>query len=311
MTEPRLDYVSCVSPRGLHRMAYWEWGDPDNSRVLLCVHGLTRTGRDFDALARRLSSHYRVVCPDVVGRGRSGWLADPAGYGVPQYVADMVTLLARVRAQTLHWFGTSMGGLIGMTLAGMPGASGDTPVVLDGSHEAQARTPSLTPAPISRIVLNDVGPHLSPEALARIGTYVGDATRFDTFDQAVDYTRSVSSSFGPHTEQQWRELTLHTVRRCEGGWVKHYDLGLAAPFATITPDMAALGEAMLWHAYAAIACPILVVRGEQSDLLSLDTAQAMLAANPRATLAQVAGVGHAPTFLDDAQIALAEEFLLA
>jgi pimeloyl-ACP methyl ester carboxylesterase len=233
------------------------------------------------------------------------------GWCVRTWLADMVTLLARLRAETLHWFGTSMGGLIGMTLAGMPGASGAAPVALEGSHEAQARTPSLMPAPISRIVLNDVGPHLLPEALARIGTYVGEDIRFDTFDQAVDYTRAVSASFGPHTEQQWLDLTQHIVRPCDGGWVKHYDLGLAAPFSTMTPDMAALGEAMLWHAYAAIACPILVVRGAQSDLLSSETAQSMLAANPRASLLEVPGVGHAPTFLDDAQIDLAEAFLLA
>src|SRR5690606_23554880 len=121
--EPRLNRVSCLSPAGLHRMAYWEWGDPQNDRVLLCVHGLTRTGRDFDALARRLCQEYRVVCPDVVGRGMSDWLSEPAYYIVPQYLADMVTLIARLNPRVLHWFGTSMGGMIGMTLAGLPGAS--------------------------------------------------------------------------------------------------------------------------------------------------------------------------------------------
>src|SRR5690606_24404357 len=98
-------------------MAYWEWGDPDNEKVLLCVHGLTRTGRDFDPLAARMSKDYRVVCPDVVGRGRSDWLIDPSHYVVPQYVADMLTLIARLRAKRLDWVGTSMGGLIGMGLA--------------------------------------------------------------------------------------------------------------------------------------------------------------------------------------------------
>ena len=117
MTEPRLKHVQCLNPRGLHRMAYWEWGAPDNPRVLMCVHGLTRQGRDFDALARALEGHYRVVCPDVVGRGRSDWLPDPMTYGFPTYVADMVTLLARVQADELHWVGTSMGGIIGLLLA--------------------------------------------------------------------------------------------------------------------------------------------------------------------------------------------------
>ena len=116
--EPRLEYVTCASPAGLHRMAYWEWGDPANDQVLVCVHGLTRTGRDFDALAQRLAGRYRVVCPDVVGRGRSDWLANPAFYTVPQYAADMVTLIARLKPARLAWVGTSMGGLIGMALSG-------------------------------------------------------------------------------------------------------------------------------------------------------------------------------------------------
>ena len=118
--QPRLDHVQCLDARGLHRMAYWEWGEAANPRVLVCAHGLSRQGRDFDALAQALCTHYRVVCPDVVGRGRSDWLRDPTGYQIPAYVADMVTLLARLNAKTLHWVGTSMGGLIGLGLAALP-----------------------------------------------------------------------------------------------------------------------------------------------------------------------------------------------
>ena len=133
MNVMREQSVQCISPAGLHRMAYTEWGEPDNPKVLVCVHGLTRSGRDFDFLAERLAGEYRVVCPDVVGRGRSDWLKNKALYGVPQYAADMVTLLARLNVDSVHWLGTSMGGLIGMALA------------------AQENTP------IARLVLNDVG----------------------------------------------------------------------------------------------------------------------------------------------------------
>jgi pimeloyl-ACP methyl ester carboxylesterase len=115
--EPRLAHVQCLDARGLHRMAYWEWGDPANKRVLVCVHGVSRQGRDFDVLARAMRGEFRVVCPDVVGRGESDRLADPMGYVLPSYAADMVTLLARLDAESVAWFGTSMGGLIGMGLA--------------------------------------------------------------------------------------------------------------------------------------------------------------------------------------------------
>ncbi|MBX6318980.1 alpha/beta hydrolase [Pigmentiphaga sp.] len=287
--EPRLKYVTCLSPAGLHRMAYWEWGDPENDRVLVCAHGLTRNGRDFDVLARRMADRYRVVCPDVVGRGQSDWLSNSAYYTIPQYVADMMPLLARVQAETLHWFGTSMGGLIGMALAG------------------------LHASPIDKLVLNDVGPHLEPQALARIGQYVGKAPAFASFDEAKAYVRTVSASFGDHTDEQWDALTRHVVRQPDepgGRWVMHYDPAIAEAFAAMDPAAAITAEAALWQAYANIECPILIVRGEQSDLLSVDTVQQMLERNSHARRVEIPGVGHAPTFMTDAQVEIAERFLL-
>ena len=164
-------------------MAYTEWGDPDNDRILLCVHGLTRTGRDFDTLARRLAGQYRVVCPDVVGRGRSDWLSNPALYTVPQYVSDMVTLIARLRPATLAWVGTSMGGLIGLGLAGAAAYAR----MARASQPNGGDWPEGRDIRFERMVLNDVGPRLEPAALARIGQYVGQPGRFDSFDQAVRY----------------------------------------------------------------------------------------------------------------------------
>lgn len=286
MAEPRLDHVLCLSPSGLHRMAYWEWGDPANPRVLLCVHGLTRTGRDFDQVARRLAKHYRVVCPDVVGRGASDWLQNPAGYTIAQYVADMVTLVARLNPAVLHWFGTSMGGLIGLAFTSLPGA------------------------PVSRLVLNDIGPRLDVAALQRIGTYLGQPISFDSVDAGVAYIQQVSQSFGAHTDAQWREFAQYTLREVEGRWRFHYDPEIAMVFKQTTPEMVMLGEQALWSAYDAIACPTLLVRGADSDLLSAETAREMTMRGPRARLLEFPDIGHAPSFLHEAQIDRLEAFLL-
>ncbi|AOB31770.1 alpha/beta hydrolase [Bordetella sp. H567] len=306
MHNPRLDFVTCASPAGMHRVAYWEWGDPGNDKVLLCVHGLTRTGRDFDTLARRLSGEYRVVCPDVVGRGASDWLLNPAFYTVPQYVGDMVTLIARLQPKTLHWVGTSMGGLIGMVLAGSAALSVRMRVARQIHAGSGLAGPGLH---VDRIVLNDVGPRLATDALARIGQYVGEGQAFDSFDEAVAYLRQVSAAFGPHTDEQWRELARHVFLQRGDRWVKHYDLGLATPFAAHDDAAMAAGEQLLWHSYEAIDSPILIMRGRDSDLLTADTAAEMVRRNPRARMVEVPGVGHAPTLMDDAQIEPVAAFL--
>ena len=269
-------------------MAYWEWGDRANPRVLVCVHGLTRQGRDFDTLARALSAHYRVVCPDVVGRGRSGRLADPMGYQVPQYVADMVTLLARLDAQTVDWVGTSMGGLIGLGLAAQKGA------------------------PLRRLVLNDVGPNIEPVALQRIGTYLGLPVRWPTLQAAADAMWAVSQGFGPHTPEQWLALTEpQVVRDADGQYRPRYDPAIAVPFGAMTPELAQAAQALLWQAWDSLTLPTLLIRGADSDLLSAATAKAMTERGPRARLVQFDGVGHAPTLVQPDQVAVVTDFLLA
>jgi pimeloyl-ACP methyl ester carboxylesterase len=286
--QPRLRHVQCLDNRGLHRMAYWEWGDAANPRVLVCVHGLSRQGRDFDTLARDLAGTYRVVCPDVVGRGRSDWLADPAGYVIPGYVADMVTLLARLDAHQVDWVGTSMGGLIGLGLASLKGA------------------------PLRRLVLNDVGPTIEPQAIARIGTYLGAPVRFETLEQAADALWQISQGFGPHTREQWLELTRPQLKPAAGGgFVPHYDPAIAMPFRAVTPEIAAAGETMLWKAWDSLALPVLLLRGAQSDLLSHATAKAMTERGPKARLHEFEGVGHAPMLVQPDQRAVVREFLLS
>ncbi|GIZ52485.1 alpha/beta hydrolase [Noviherbaspirillum aridicola] len=268
-------------------MAYKEWGDPHNRRVLVCVHGLTRVSDDFDRLAAELAPVYRVICPDVAGRGRSDPLPAPQHYQVPQYVSDMVTLLARADADTVHWVGTSMGGLIGMALASLP----DTPV--------------------GRLVLNDVGPAISMQSLERIGSYVGQDLRFDSFEDGARHIREISAPFGPHSEQQWRKLAADVLRRDgQGKWMKHYDLRIAGAFRALTPETVRQAEEASWRAYDAIACPTLLLRGAESDLLLPQTAQAMTQRGPRARLVEFPGVGHAPTLLQDDQVAAVREFLL-
>lgn len=291
MSEARWNSVQCSSPAGLHRIAYKEWGDPANPRVLVCVHGVTRVADDFDALARALCDAYRVVCPDVAGRGRSERLRDPQLYALPQYVADMVTLVARVTAggpDRVDWFGTSMGGLIGMALASLPGT------------------------PVTKLVLNDIGPTLDGAAMARIADYIGQDLRFPDYETGARFIREVSNSFGPHSDEEWNKLAADVLRQEPGGaWVRHYDLALAEPFRAMSTGRAEIEQAALWRAYDAIACPTLLVRGEQSDLLSPETAQEMTRRGPRPRLVELPGVGHAPTFVHAGQIAIAREFLLA
>lgn len=287
MIEARRKHVQCLSPAGLHNMAYNEWGDPRNPKVLLCVHGVTRVADDFDDVARALCQDYRVVCPYVVGRGRSDHLRNPNFYQLPQYVSDMVTLLARLEAGTLDWLGTSMGGLIGIGLASLPGN------------------------PVRKLILNDIGPALNPGALARIGDYIGQAVRFPAFDQAAAYVREISLPFGPHSDAEWRKLAADAlVQGQDGQWTRNYDLGLAMAFKAITPETARQSEAALWAAYDKISCATLLIRGAQSDLLTPEVAQHMTQRGPKARLVEIPGVGHAPTLVHPDQIEIVRHFLL-
>lgn len=287
MTHAQIKTVQCLSPSGLHRMAYKEWGDPCNRRLLVCVHGVTRVSDDFDRLASLLASHYRVICPDVVGRGRSDRLASARHYQVTQYVSDMVTLLARADADAVHWVGTSMGGLIGMALASLPGS------------------------PVGKLVLNDVGPALNAQALSRIGAYIGQDLRFASFEEGARYIREISASFGPHGEDEWRKFAADVLRRdAEGKWVRHYDLGIAEAFRGLSEEAAKQGADQLWRAYDAIRCPTLLLRGGDSDLLTSDAAYAMTVRGPKARLVEFAGVGHAPTLMHDDQVGAVRDFLL-
>jgi pimeloyl-ACP methyl ester carboxylesterase len=275
-------------------MAYWQWGDADSDHVIICAHGLSRQGRDFDVLAQALCDaapeKLRVVCPDVVGRGKSDWLTDPMGYQIPQYAADMLALIVQLQPKTLDWVGTSMGGLIGMVVCGQP----DLPL----------------PVPVRKLILNDVGPAIEWIAIQRIGQYLGKAVQFDSVQQAADAMWAVSASFGPHTKEQWLALSQAMVKPNGDGFVLHYDPAITIPFASATEESTKQGEAMLWGLYDNIKAQTLITRGEQSDLLSVATAQAMTQRGPKAALIEFAGVGHAPMFVAADQVKAAVDFLV-
>lgn len=282
--EMRRGSVQCLSSGMLHHMAYTEWGDATNPRVLLCVHGLTRNARDFDPLARALADHYRVICPDVAGRGESDWLRNKADYSVPNYMQHMLVLLAHLGVAQVDWVGTSMGGLIGMSLAALPNA------------------------PIRKLVLNDAGAVVSARSLQRIAGYVGLAPDFASLAEAEIYMRETYAGFGLLTDKQWRFLTEHALRALpEGGWCMLYDPAIGDAMRT-SPILFDLN---LWHLYDAIRAQTVVLRGAESDLLSHDTAAEMALRGPRAYLVEIPGVGHAPMLMDEIQIAIVRNFLLS
>jgi pimeloyl-ACP methyl ester carboxylesterase len=273
----------CLGPHGFHRLAYAEWPGPPGAPVVFCVHGLTRNGRDFDRLAEALSDRCRIICPDMPGRGRSDWLAHPEDYAAPTYFADCMALIARLGVEEVDWVGTSMGGNIGMLLAALP-------------H-----------APIRRLVMNDIGPVITAEGLARIGTYVGRDPSFADVAALEAVLRQVAASFGPLSDADWHHLATHSVRRRQDGTIGFaYDPRIGDVFRQLPPQ-----DIDLWVQWDAVRCPTLVLRGAESDLLRHEDAMAMRERGPRARVVELPGIGHAPALMAADQIALVRDFLLA
>jgi pimeloyl-ACP methyl ester carboxylesterase len=282
-TQPRLDRMLGLSHHGFHTLALAEWGTAGKHDVAVCVHGLTRNGRDFDVLGEAMSATHRVLCPDVVGRGGSDWLASEDAYGYPQYMADMAAVIARGHAAAVDWVGTSMGGLIGMMLA------------------AQPRTP------IRRLVINDVGPFVPKDALRRLADYVGANPHFADFDEGLTYIKRIHAPFGELTDAQWRHLAKHSLRPDDraGGYRLAYDPKIGAAFRE--PDR--IEDVDLWKLWDTIQCPVLVLRGAESDLLLPETAEQMTRRGPKAELIEVPNVGHAPALLDGDQVGAITDWL--
>ncbi len=277
----RQKYLPALGLHGFHRLAYTEWGDPDNPRVLLCVHGLTRNGRDFDDLAGALATDRRVICPDMPGRGESEWLAVKDDYAIPTYLADCAALIARLDVETVDWLGTSMGGIIGIYLAALPGT------------------------PIRRLIVNDIGPFIPAAGLRRIAGFVGSDPRFADAAEALSFLKGAMATFGIEGDDQWRHILETSTRpAADGGLRLHYDPGLGRAF----PGDAAR-DIDFWAVWDAIACPVLTLRGAESDILPAQTAQEMTRRGPKTELVEFSGCGHAPALMAPGQISVIEDWL--
>lgn len=273
--------LMALGATSFHRLAWREWGDPDNPRVLFCVHGLARSSRDFDFLARSLAEEWRVVCPDMPGRGDSQWLDDPAEYNFATYRNDCAQLIARLNVDRLDWLGTSMGAVIGMSLA----AAKNTP--------------------IRKLISNDMGPVVSAESLKRIASYIGGDPRFAGLAEAEQAFRVSMTTFGIRDPEHWRHITETSVRPVDdGSWRLHFDPGVAKAFVD-----AGLEGSTFWDLWDLIQVPVLVLHGTESDVLSFETAAQMTRRGPKAELVEIPHCGHAPMLMEDEQIALIRDWL--
>jgi pimeloyl-ACP methyl ester carboxylesterase len=272
--------IRVAGPDGDYGLSYAEWGHPDAARTIICVHGLTRNGRDFDHLATVLQDHARVICPDMVGRGLSDPLGDPEHYALPTYVAHMLQMLDKLELREVDWVGTSMGGLIGMGVA----ASG---------------------APIRRLVLNDIGPFIPKAALEHINIHLGLSLSFASLDALEAHLREVHAGFGPLSDAEWRHLAEHSASRREDGMFRlSYDQRLAEPM-----KRGPIEDVDLWPVWDQIRCPVLVLRGTKSNLLLAATAAEMTRRGPGAEIVEIDGTGHAPALMAKDQIAIVRDWL--
>jgi len=282
----------CLNPAGFHRISCTSWGAVHNARPLVCAHGFSRNGRDFDSLAEQLCDNWHVHCPDAVGRGQSDWLVRREHYNYDQYLRDNATLLSRITAPladgadkpaaSVDWVGTSMGGIVGMMLAAQPGN------------------------PLRRLVLNDIGAQISAASLNRIGEYVSKTPAFDTLADYQAHLMEIHASFGPLTDAQWHHLAEQSHRREKGQFLPHYDPKIASAF-----DEPIVSDVALWTLWAAIDIPTLVIRGSQSDLLSRATLDRMIEQKPDTQVLEIPDAGHAPALMRDDEIAAIRAFLSA
>lgn len=277
---PKHNHIMGISPLGFHKIAYTEWGDPDNTDVLVCVHGLTRNSRDFDFLAKALCNDYRIICPDILGRGDSDHTGKPSTYNYPQYLNDMVALLARINVDTVSWLGTSMGGIIGMMLA------------------------SQSSSPIKKLIINDVGSMIPKEGIQRIAKYTSSYPKFTSLEEAIPDLRARLSTFGALGPEQFEHLLQHTFKKEMGAFVYHHD---PAIIEALLPAVNA--DIHLEPIWKAIKCPTYIMHGVLSDLLTPYIIRQMREVKPDTLVAEIPNTGHAPSLMMPDQIKIIQDWL--
>ncbi len=264
------------------RLGYLEWGASDAERTALCIHGISRNAHDFNWLGRELAkAGWRVIAIDMVGRGASQWLDDPAGYAVPVYIQHIAHVVSALDLGEVDWIGTSMGGMIGMVAA------------------------SVGAIPMRRLVLNDIGPFIASDVIAGIIERVREVPEFKDEDAIKAFLMERFAPFGPVTDKQWSYFAHHSARRDADGDLRLVcDPAIAAPLANQEP-----ADVDLWEVYDAIKVPTLVVRGGVSEVLDQPTAEAMMTRGPRATLVTFHGITHPLWLADDEQMHLVRDWL--
>jgi pimeloyl-ACP methyl ester carboxylesterase len=280
MSSPSNNFYYVLSNEGFHRNYYREWGDPNSEHTIICVHGVTRLSRDFDTLAEELSKTYRVICPDIVGRGYSDWFGNKQNYNFLQYCADMNALIANLNVEKVHWIGTSMGGLIGLILA------------------------ALTHTPIQSLILNDVGPDLKRAELQRLGKYIGKAPAFHTKEELFAYYEETYEAFGRLTKKQWQKMALYSAFEEDYGYRMHYDPKIGDAFRASY----SFYNFDLWKYWDDIDCPSLLLRGELSTFFPQEVADKMCQRGSDVHFSEIKNVGHAPTLNSKTEINTIKKF---
>lgn len=275
---PQSATILGLSPAGFHHMHYLDWGSKHQENIVFCAHGLSRNGRDFDFLAHDLAKNFRVICPDLAGRGKSDWLSNPLHYNYPQYLSDIAALIARSHAEKIHWIGTSMGGIMGMFLAIQPNS------------------------PIKSLVMNDIGAFIPSSPLVRIANYVKNSPIFSSFEQGEKHLRQILAPFGKLSAKQWAHIAYHGLEPVADGFRLAYDPKISETLDTQDAD--------LWHFWSLINCPVLLIRGENSDIFSRETAAKMKELKPHITLVEIPETGHAPALMSPHEIDIIHQWLL-
>lgn len=275
-------YYLGLSTEGFHRLYYRQWGSPDSEHTLVCVHGLTRISHDFDVIAEYLSKGFRVVCPDVAGRGNSDWFGNRETYNIAQYCSDINALIAHLRADKIHYLGTSMGGIMGIFMAAM-------------AH-----------TPIQSLILNDIGPDIKRTELQNMGKYVGNAPIFENKKQLTEYFQEIyAGSCALLSEDELRRVLRYSTFKTNGGYRLHYDPKIGEAFRKNYSSF----NFDLWQYWEEIECPVMIIRGSESTFLDAETAEKMREGAEDARYVEIEGAGHTPLLRSEKEIKIVEKFL--